>query len=418
MTATDSSIENSEKPVQPLGAATESTLQPALARPNSPDEGHPRRIGISLVAALFLSLAAVFAAFQFKRGVATETPPDPRVLVSGSAIGFKKGAPQWDQIRIERVELAKRRWSDPFPAHVRVDDTRTSRVGAPLSGRVGKVLATIGQRVKSGVPLFTVMSPDLATLQSERMKAEVELRTAKLAFERVHSIVEAQALPAKDETIAAQQMTEAELANRAAGARLRSLKVTALSDNEYLVKSPRDGVVVENGILPDQEISTDPGSASMVVADVSSVWVIADLFESDIAGIKLGANAKVSIDANVISAKVDNIGAAADPERHTIAIRVTLANSDGDLRPNTFARVQFEAEGGGSQVEVAATALVSDGATQYVYVQREDGLFIRRNVVVGPVREGRALITNGLIPGEIVAQRGGVLIDNQLAISQ
>jgi hypothetical protein len=156
----------------------------------------------------------------------------------------------------------------------------------------------------------------------------------------------------------------------------------------------------------------------MVVADVSSVWVIADLFESDIAGIKIGANARVSIDANVISAKVDNIGAAADPERHTIAIRVTLANSDGDLRPNTFARVQFEAQGGGSQVEVAATALVSDGSTQYVYVQREDGLFIRRNVVVGPVREGRALITNGLIPGEIVAQRGGVLIDNQLAISQ
>jgi RND family efflux transporter MFP subunit len=379
---------------------------------------NPRTRVVWLVLAIVVSATAIVAAAKYKREIAGETQRDPRVVIAASAIGFQQGAPQWDQIKIERVETAKRRWSDPAPAHIRVDDTRTSRVGAPLSGRVGKVFATIGQRVKKGSPLFSVMSPDLATLQSERMKSEVELRTAKLAYDRVHSIVQAQALPAKDEQIAAQQMAEAELANRAASARLTSLKVQALSDNEYVVKSPRDGVVVENNILPDQEISTEPGSTSMVVADVSTVWVVADLFESDIGGIKAGNNAKVLLDANVIDAKVDNVAAASDPERHTIAVRVTLNNNDGTLRPNTFARVQFEATVDDNVVEIGATALVSDGSTQYVYVQRQDGLFVKRNVVVGPVREGRALVLSGLTKGESVAERGAVLIDNQLAIYQ
>lgn len=377
-----------------------------------------KKQAIGVAVAVFVSAAAVFAATRFSREVAAPAPRDPNILLANSGIGFKQGAPQWDQIRVESVQAARKRWSDPFPAHVRVDETRTSRVGAPLAGRVGKVLATIGQRVSRGAPLFTVMSPDLATLQADRLKSEVELRTAKLAFERVHSIVQAQALPAKDETIAAQQMTEAELASRAASARLNSLKVQAVSDNEYMVKSPRDGVVVENGVLPDQEISTDPGSNSMVIADVSTVWVVADLFESDISGIHLGANAKVIVDNQTLTATVDNIGAAIDPERHTVAVRVTLPNASGSLRPNTYAKVQFEAEGGGGQVDVAASALVSDGASQYVYVQRPDKLFSRRTVIVGPVREGRAVVQSGLAVGEVVAERGAVLIDNQLAISQ
>jgi RND family efflux transporter MFP subunit len=402
----------------PVVAVTPNSGSPNAVTDNPEKVTKPRQRALWVVLAVAVSATTIFAAAKFRRNVAGESPRDPRVIVAASAIGFQQGAPQWDQIKIERVELAKRRWSDPAPAHLRADETRTSRVGAPLPGRVGKVLATIGQRVKKGAPLFSVMSPDLATLQSERMKADVELTTAKLAYERVHSIVQAQALPAKDETIAAQQMTEAELASRTAAARLTSLKVQTLSDTEYVVKSPRDGVVVENSVLPDQEISMEPGSTSMVVADVSSVWVVADLFESDIGGIKVGVNAKVLLDASVIAAKVDNVAAASDPEQHTIAVRVTLPNPDGLLRPNTFARVQFEAVGDGNVVEVGSTALVSDGSTQYVYVQRSDGFFVRRNVVVGPVREGRALILSGLVAGEAVAERGAVLIDNQLAIYQ
>ena len=112
------------------------------------------------------------------------------------------------------------------------------------------------------------------------------------------------------------------------------------------------------------------------------------------------------------------MAAAVDPDRHTVAVRVTLPNPEGTLRPNTFAKVEFESQAGASAVEIAASALVSDGAKQYVYVERPDGLFERRDLIVGPVREGIALVASGLRVGEIIAERGAVLIDNQMAISK
>jgi RND family efflux transporter MFP subunit len=283
---------------------------------------------------------------------------------------------------------------------------------------VGRVLVEIGQRVSVGTPLFTVASPDMATLQTEQLKAEVELSTAKVALDRVHSIVQAQALPAKDELMAAQQLKEAELAHRVSEARLASLKVQPTSDNAYVVKSPRNGVVVEKSILPDQEIAIDPTLVPIVVADVSSVWVVAELFETDIAGIAPGTPARVNVNTEVIDAKVETVAASVDPERHTVAVRITLPNPTGSLRPNTFAKVEFEAQFSATAVEVAASALISDGNKQYVYVRRPDGLFERRDVVVGPVREGRATVVRGLSVGESIAELGAVLLDNQLAISR
>jgi membrane fusion protein, heavy metal efflux system len=406
-------VEPSDLPI----AMSETSIQTPV--PEGVLSGFMRRRGlVSAVLAFGISTIAIVGAASYRRAMLLPPERDPRIQVAPKAVGFVKSSPHWDQIKVGKVIAAQKRWSDPYPAHVRVDETKTSRVGAPLAGRVGRVLVEIGQRVSVGTALFTVASPDLATLQTERMKAEVELATAKIALDRVKSIVQAQALPAKDEIVAGQQLKEAELAHRVSQSRLSSLKVQAVSDNEYVVKSPRNGVVVDKSILPDQEIAIDASATPIVVADVSSVWVVADLFESDVGGIRSGTPARVIVDNAVIDAKVDTVAAAADTERHTVAVRVTLANPDGALRPNTFAKVEFESLAGANAVEVAATALVSDGAKQYVYVERSDGLFERRDIVVGPVREGRALVFSGLHIDENIAERGAVLIDNQMAISQ
>lgn len=396
---------------------TESAHTPTVS--TSDKSGFLRKRGtVSAVVAVGVSAVVIAAAASYRRELPPPPQRDPRIQVAPQAVGFASGSPHWDQVKVGKVQNAKTRWSDPYPAHVRVDETKTSRVGVPLAGRVGRVMVQIGQPVSVGTALFSVASPDLATLQTERMKAEVELSTAKLALDRVRSIVAAQALPAKDEIMAAQELKEAELAHRVAQARLASLKVQAVSDNEFVVKSARKGVVVEKNILPDQEVAVDSSSTPIVVADVSSVWVVAELFESDIAGIRANTPARVIVDNSVVEAKVDTVAAAVDPDRHTVAVRVTLPNPDGIFRPNTFAKVEFQSQADKTAVEIPATALVSDGAKQYVYVERADGLFERRDVIVGPVREGLALIGNGLKVGEVIAERGAVLIDNQMAISQ
>jgi cobalt-zinc-cadmium efflux system membrane fusion protein len=372
------------------------------------------------VAAAVLGVIAVFAASRFER----KPPPPPNVstnvAVSGSAVAIANGAPQWDVIRLGRAEPATEHWTDPVPAYVRVDETRATRVGAPLGGRVGKVFAELGQAVLVGTPLFSVASPDLAALRADEEHAKVDLSAAKATYDRVQAIVQARALPEKEELQAAQALKQAELASTATSSRLSSLKVTTQGYGEFVVRSARAGQVAEKSVLPGQEIDAGAQGNLMLIADLSSVWVVAELFESDSIGVKPGTKTRVtvaSIPGRVFDAAVETVSAVVDPERHSIPIRVRLDNADGTLKPNTFARMQFFTAPGSGSVDIASSALVTDGSNQYVYIRGVDGKFSRRRVTAGAAREGRALVTEGLTPGDIVVERGAILLDNQIQLA-
>jgi hypothetical protein len=97
---------------------------------------------------------------------------------------------------------------------------------------------------------------------------------------------------------------------------------------------------------------------------------------------------------------------------------VRLDNAAGHLKPNTYAKMQFEANLPAGSVEIAATALVSDGAKQYAFVRDDAGRFSKRTIVAGPVREGRVVVFHGIAPGETVVAKGGILLDNQIELSE
>ena len=119
----------------------------------------------------------------------------------------------------------------------------------------------------------------------------------------------------------------------------------------------------------------------------------------------------------IVSPSSAGVSSVVDPERHTVGVRVKLSNADGRIRPNTFAEVRFLSTSAHDTTEVAASALVSDGAKQYVYVQDVPGHFTRRDVVAGAVRDGRISIVSGLKPDETVVEQGAVLLDNQIDLS-
>ncbi len=381
----------------------------------------PGRKLAGAVAAALVSAVAVFAASRFQRPPPPPSSPSTSVAVAASSISIQSGAPQWDVLRLGRAEPAKEHWSDPIPAYVRVDDTHASRVGAPLGGRVNQVFAELGQTVAEGSPLFSVASPDLAALRAEQDHAQVDLQAAKTTFERVHAIVEARALPEKEEIAASQQLKQAELAYHAASSKLSSLKVATQGYGEFMVRSPRAGQVAEKSVLPGQEI--DPGAQGnlMMIADLSNVWVVAEPFESEAQGVHPGTKARVtvaSVPGQVFESVVEAVSAVVDPERHSIPVRVRVDNHDGKLKPNTFARMQFLNAAEATNVEVASSALVTDGATQYVYIRGADGKFSRRKVTAGAARDGRVLVTEGLSVGDIVVERGAILLDNQIQLAE
>ncbi|HYS78784.1 MAG TPA: efflux RND transporter periplasmic adaptor subunit [Candidatus Dormibacteraeota bacterium] len=355
-------------------------------------------------------------------GFSRETrPPLPPagMRVEGGTIALAPDAPQWQAVKLGVVTRADLRWTDPVPARIAIDETRASKVQVPLSGRVSQVFVELGQRVRQGEPLFSVISPEIADLRASKDKAALDLEVARASQDRVHNLVQTRALPAKEELLAQQQLKGAEMALKAASAKVDALRVSERADNEFTLTAPRQGVVVEKNILVGQEVSPDASTSLMVVADLSSVWILADLFESEAGAIREGAEALVtspSIPELSAQGRVDMVSAVVNPDRHTVPIRVRLANPDGVLRPNIYARVRFATTARAGTVEVPTTALITDGVHQYVYARDEKGRFARREIVAGPARDGRVPVFNGLTPGETIVAEGGLLLDNQIVL--
>ena len=371
--------------------------------------------------AIGTSVLAVALAARFTRAAPSVPAESPDMKVDKQTIAIAAGAPQWRYLRLGAVGEAVAHWSDAVPARITIDETRASKVGTPLPGRVTRVYVELGQPVAAGDPLFSVKSPDIAELRAGREKAAVDLEAARKALDRVKALVATRALPAKEEVSALQQFRQTELAQRLAEAKLGSLEVAAQAENAFTVKAPRAGVVVEKNVLVDQRVSPEAGGALMVVADLSAVWAVADLFEPQAVDVTEGSPAELtspSLPGLSFEGRVERVYAVVDPARHTIPVRVRLANPQRQLRPNVYARVRFAIAARTSSLEVPATALVSNGERQYVYVQAKDGRFARREVVTGPAHEGRVPVLSGLSRGETIVEDGAILLDNQMAIAQ
>lgn len=399
----------------------DSTERSAIAVAGAEPRFRPdrRRLTAALGAGLGVALLVAGAA-GWSRAPRTGPPPSADMTTTPDSVSLKSGAPQWQVLKLGVVGTTSTDLTDPVPARIVIDETRSSKVGVPLSGRVLSVFVELGQKVRSGDALFSVAGPEIADLRAEREKADLELESAHAALERVHAMVQSRSLPAKEELAAQRDAREAEVAARLAAAKLESLKVSSTSENEFTVLAPRNGVVVEKNVLPGQAVAPDASAALMAIADLSTIWVVADLFEAEASQVREGAVAEVtspSIPDLAIEGRVQMVSSVVDPNRHTVPIRVELPNVDGALRPNVYARVRFGVSHPGNSVEVPATSLVSDGEHQYVYLQTRPGTFTRREVVAGSVHDGRVPILKGLAVGDTVVVEGAILLDNQVALN-
>ena len=384
--------------------------------------GRGTLLGIGL--ALLAGAGLVVGALSFQRPPPVEAAHAQGLDVkSEGEVDVVAGGPQWKVLKLGQVERARGSWTDPVPGRVKIDERRSSKVGTPLSGRVTDVLVDLGQHVHAGDPLFRVSSPDLAELRAQKRKADVDLHAAEIVLERVKAMVAGHAVAAKEELSATQQLEQAKVSKQLAESKLTALRVAPAGDDVteiFVVTAPQDGVIVEKNLVAHQEVTPESGSSLFVVADLSEVWVVADLFESDVGEVREGTRAEITlarVSAEPITAVVDTVSAIVDPGRHTVPIRVRVPNDTGLLRPNAFASVRFATEANALALSIPATAIVSDGAKQYVYVWSENHKFLRRDVVAGACNGGRVDIVRGLSEGETVLVEGAILLDNQMQLA-
>jgi RND family efflux transporter MFP subunit len=210
-------------------------------------------------------------------------------------------------------------------------------------------------------------------------------------------------------------VAETDLAVRLAQQKLQSLKVAGASDTAFTVTAPRDGVVVEKNLAVGQLV--DPSNGSLVaIADLAYVWVVADVFETDAGSIAPGAKAKVIVNGNSeLDATIDQVSAVVDPDRHTVPVRVHLANPDGSLRPNAYAQLALY-DSTPIGVTLPASAVMSDGARSYVYIKTDKGALARRDIKVGSSNGGVVPVREGLTASDQVVIQGAILLDNQIQL--
>ena len=330
---------------------------------------------------------------------------------------------QRQKIRVETVAPTSFHRTVETTGTVAFDQNRATQVLAPVSGPVARLLVEVGAHVGNGQPLAVVASPDFATDVSALRKAEATAKNARRLAALDEQLWKNDAIARRDMEQAETDAVAAEADRDAALQQLRDLGVDAKTINDIrenrpaanagaLIRSPLSGTVVEKLITPGQllQAGTTP---CFTVADLSTVWVMANVFETDLPFIAPGDSAQILTGGpgGPIPGRGDYIAALVDPTTRAIAVRIVAPNPNGVLKRDLYVRtaIQSRREGTGLLVPVAAV-LRDDENLPFVFIANADGTFARRRVQIGARIGDRQEITSGLSAGETIVVDGGLYL--------
>ena len=326
-------------------------------------------------------------------------------------------------IRTEKVVVSSFRRSIETTGTVAFDQNRSTPVLSPISGPVARILVEVGTRVKRGDPLAIVTSPDFASAVSALRKSEAIARNAKRIADLDSKLFESGGIARRDLEQAETDAVEAAADRDAAAQQLRSVGVDekTLEDIRQnrpvptpggIIRSPLAGTVVEKLVSPGQLLAAGT-TPCFTVADLSSVWVLANVFEAGLPFVKVGDEAEVRTEAGAapLPGRVSNIAAIVDPVTRAVAVRLEVQNTGRVLRRDLYVSVTIRSrvESRGLMVPVSAVLRDEDNLP-FVFTAAPDGTFARHRVVVGARVGERQEITSGLSAGDSVVIEGGLFL--------
>jgi cobalt-zinc-cadmium efflux system membrane fusion protein len=336
---------------------------------------------------------------------------------------------QLEHLKIAPVSVVAFRPLVQTTGSVAFDGDLSTQVLAPISGPVMRILVQPGAWVKRGAPLATVSSPDFATAVSDFRKAQAAAVQTRRVATLDSALFKNDAIARRDMEQSQTDAVSAEADRDAALQALQALGVDSatlemLRDNkpvaavQGMIRAPIEGTVVEKLINPGQllEAGTTP---TFTIADLSTVWVMASVFESDLASVARGDKVDVVTGAapQPLTGTVDYVEALVDPATKATQVRVVVPNTGHLLKRDMYvtATIHSSREKHGILLPVSAV-LRDENSLPFVFVQLPGGGFERRQVTLGSRVEGRYEISAGLKEGERVISVGGLFL--QFAQSQ
>jgi len=285
------------------------------------------------------------------------------------------------------------------------DETRIAHVHVKTSGWIEDVFADfVGQEVHKGQPLFTVYSPDLVATQQEYLIARRGQQSLGNSPYKDAALGSESLLASARERLRLWDLTDVQI---------QQLDETGQVSQTITVYSLVSGFVTDRKAFPHASVNGDTDLYTIV--DLSRVWVMADVYESELPYVKTGQPARVTLSyapGKAFFGRVAYSYPVLDPQTHTAKMRIDVPNPGMTLKPNMFADVQFEINYGRHLV-VPAEAVLNSGTMQTVFVAHEDGRFEPRQVTVGPTVDGMTIIEVGLKKGETIVSSGNFLLDSE-----
>jgi len=371
---------------------------------------------LTIIAALCAGFAILIAGCAKSEPPTTSNGGDPP-----SGVHLAKN--QLEGVKTETIALTAFHPAVEATGTVEFDQDRSTGVLAPISGPVSRILVDTGTRVLRGTPLASIASPDFAAAVSDLRKAAAtsanESRIAKLDRDLFENDAIARIDVENAETDAANATADLESARD----QLRSLGVDEKSiaaieagkpapHQTGVIRSPIDGTVVEKLITPGQLLEAG-ATPCFTVADLSKVWVMANVFETDLPRVEVGDPAEIVTESGAkVPAKVQYIDAIVDPATRAVKVRLVASNPGGVLKRDLYVRTVIRSadEHQGLLVPVSAVQRNAENLP-YVFVTGPDDTFARRQVVLGPRIDDRQEVTSGLAAGETIVVEGSLFLE-------
>lgn len=349
--------------------------------------------------------------------------PDEAAKAHATPNGVTLTAAQRQRIGLYTVEPGAFSRTVEASGVVDFDNDQATSVIAPFSGPVSRILVNPGDRVRKGQPLATVDSADFATAVGAYTKAVAAARNARRLADMDKDLLAHNGVSAREAQQAESDAVGAESDRDAALQALVALGVDASAIEalrqgrpvpriQGVIRAPISGTVAEKLITPGQLLQAG-STAAFTVADLSRVWVMAQVSDADISAVRVGDAAEITGDAMPagMTGFVQNISAVVNPDTRSVIARVVVANPGDLLKKQMYVRVRIRSRLQTTGLMAPVSAILRDDQNlPFVYVAMPDGSYARRSVTLGQRAGDLYAITSGLAGGERVVTNGGIFL--------
>jgi membrane fusion protein, heavy metal efflux system len=320
-----------------------------------------------------------------------------------------------NMIAIDTAKLSTVQNELKLTGKVSFNEEEVVRVYALVSGLASEVKVSLGDYVKKGQVLAIIKSAEAAGIRNDLLNAQSNLEIAKKNLQSMEDLYKS-GISSEKEYLTAQadcRKAESELTRVRDIVKINGNNATA----DYVIKASVSGYIVERFINPHMQIRPDNSNNLFTISDLKHVWVVANVYETDIAKVHLGDEASVTTIAYqdaCFNGRIDNISTVLDPDNKTMKIRINLKNENYLLKPEMFANVIVKYNCEGKMLEVPSNALIFDKSKDFVMLFNDKHDVQVREVRVFSVVGGRTYIAEGLKPGDKVISKCQLLIYNAL----